>query len=242
MSVPTLRSLANVPTLAAQPQGDRANHPFGEAPLDQDQQGFVVQEDGDFAGRSWRAGDVVICQPQRDAFLTVLIPTGRGVPRFGRIGRDGLTGCHGEPCSTRRFRSAGQVVGGLRQQGSGWVSVPCNWHQAAVEQPGVDQSDAARTERGQSTGDNRPHAHNPSPSTAGQPAKSSARPQRQGQRTKRSTTYQRQTRPSLGSTKQTAVSFREMIAATEQQPTHNKTHHVPTGARPPQLTLFASVG
>ena len=205
MSLPTLQMMSDANRTQA---GDAV-------PLDAGQQGFIVTSDGDFAGRSWKAGDVVICQPQRETFVTVLMPTGRGVPRFGRIGRDGMTGCHGEPCSSRRFRPCGQVVGGLRHQDGQWVQIPQTWTTSAQPVAG----------------------NRPTPNRQG--ATQRKAPQLH-QRV--ASTYRRQTRPSLGSTKRSAASFQAVIQGAQSRPTRGNTHDAPKTGRPPQLTLFDTVG
>ncbi|MCB9680750.1 MAG: hypothetical protein H6733_04690 [Alphaproteobacteria bacterium] len=72
---------------------------------------YAVVRAGVFDGRSFHAGDVVVCggRPQVDERV-VLVPTGRGRPVFGHRRRDGLRGDRGEPCDASRWMPVGAVV------------------------------------------------------------------------------------------------------------------------------------
>lgn len=72
---------------------------------------FRVMEAGTFAGRSFRAGDVVECRRHVSVGETiVLVAKGAGRPRFGKVTLDGLLGDGGEPCSSGRWQAIGAVV------------------------------------------------------------------------------------------------------------------------------------
>jgi hypothetical protein len=77
---------------------------------------FVVVREGWFAGRSWRLGDVIACEPlgtphaSERAVPVVLAAQGHGRPRFGTAHASEVRGDVGEPCSPRRWRIAGRIA------------------------------------------------------------------------------------------------------------------------------------
>ena len=71
---------------------------------------FAVVSSGDFGGRWFERGDVVVCvQGARPGEAVVLVAHTRGRPRLGHQRGAGFTGDRGEPCSAERWAAAGAV-------------------------------------------------------------------------------------------------------------------------------------
>lgn len=82
-------------------------------------QWFRAVAAGEALGLSLAVGDRVLVRgrPHVDD-LVVLAPVGRGVPRLGRVGRDGLIGDRGEACGASRWTPVGRVVRVIPVRGS----------------------------------------------------------------------------------------------------------------------------
>ena len=82
---------------------------------------FSVARDGQFGGRSFRAGELVIVagQPEQGDSV-VLIANGPGRPMFGQVDGHRLLGMHGEPCLLSRWQVAGRLAGVVRSVGTRW--------------------------------------------------------------------------------------------------------------------------
>lgn len=100
MAAPTLRPIAASLNLA--PNG-------GEQATDV--QRFEVVQAGEFLGRSYRCGEVLVVggRPRMGEPL-VLLARGMGRPRMGSLSASGLRGPVGELCSRQRWSSAGRVL------------------------------------------------------------------------------------------------------------------------------------
>lgn len=73
---------------------------------------FLVERAGWFEQRWWRVGERVLCGAVAHVGeVVVLVPSGRGAPRLGKIRRLGLEGDRGEACDPRRWAVAGRVLG-----------------------------------------------------------------------------------------------------------------------------------
>ena len=72
---------------------------------------FVVVAGGEHGGRRLRKGDVVVVGgAARMGDVVVLLASGMGRPRMGRVGATGLLGDAGEPCSAARWSAAGRLL------------------------------------------------------------------------------------------------------------------------------------
>ncbi len=82
---------------------------------------FSVARDGEFGGRSFRSGELVIVSgtPEQGDSV-VLVARGPGRPMLGRVDGLRLLGDHGEPCLLSRWSVAGRLVGVVRSVGSRW--------------------------------------------------------------------------------------------------------------------------
>src|SRR5690606_8938694 len=77
---------------------------------------FRVIEEGFYAGRCWREGDVIACRDTVEPWGPVVLEArGHGRPRLGALQGRALFGDGGEPCSPLRWRVAGEVVVILRR-------------------------------------------------------------------------------------------------------------------------------
>ncbi len=72
---------------------------------------FRVVGAGVYAGRWWRVGERIVCggRPLTEDQV-VLVPVGRGQPRFGRIRRLVIEGDQGDACDPARWRPVGRVL------------------------------------------------------------------------------------------------------------------------------------
>lgn len=83
---------------------------------------FRVTQDGTYAGRRYRAGEIVLVEgAPRDGRHVVMVPAGHGEPQLGRVQGALLLGSYGEPCSNARWRVAGRLVGVARASGADWT-------------------------------------------------------------------------------------------------------------------------
>lgn len=84
---------------------------------------FRVVRGGAFAGRSWEAGELMMCRGEpRSGDAVVLVSRGRqGRPRVGRLEGTRFLGEVGEPCHPARWRSSGPLVAAWRPRGERWV-------------------------------------------------------------------------------------------------------------------------
>ena len=73
---------------------------------------FVVVGEGSYAGRHWRCGEVLLCDPAAEGASkgpVVLAARGPGRPRLGRFDKAGVWGDAGEPCNPIRWEVVGRV-------------------------------------------------------------------------------------------------------------------------------------
>lgn len=70
---------------------------------------FAVVSSGDFAGRRYLTGEVLVCRGAEVGEPVVLTPRGPGRPMLGRIEGERLLGDAGEPCAPERWSTAGKV-------------------------------------------------------------------------------------------------------------------------------------
>ena len=92
-------------------------------PADSEVEVFRVVQEGEFAGRQWREGAILLCHGEpRTGDAVVLVARGRqGRPRMGRVEGTRFFGEAGEPCHPARWRVAGRLVGAGELRGEGWV-------------------------------------------------------------------------------------------------------------------------
>jgi len=84
---------------------------LGQVFSDPESSAFVVLTAGDFGGRWFERGEVLVCGgPARPGQTVVLVAHGRGRPRLGHQRGVGFTGDRGEPCSMERWMAAGRVL------------------------------------------------------------------------------------------------------------------------------------
>lgn len=107
------------PTLVPLGPSDRAVLPAGAGlPAVEAQELFLVVVEGEFAGRVFAAGDLLVCGGRaHHGDLVVLVPRGHGRPRLGSIKGARLLGDAGEPCHEVRWRIAGRLVSVVREPG-----------------------------------------------------------------------------------------------------------------------------
>lgn len=85
---------------------------------------YAVIEAGDFGGRRYAVGEVVVCRGEPAATEpVVLVPRGPGRPMLGRVDREAITGDAGEPCAPARWTVAGRIERIL--SGSNTVTEAC---------------------------------------------------------------------------------------------------------------------
>jgi hypothetical protein len=83
---------------------------------------FLVTREGAFAGRTFGAGEVLVCRGEaRSTDLTVLVARGHGRPRLGWVQGTRLIGDAGEPCLPERWAAVGRLVACYRHASHGWV-------------------------------------------------------------------------------------------------------------------------
>jgi hypothetical protein len=83
---------------------------------------FVVIREGSFSGRTFGAGEVLVCRGEaRSGDQTVLVARGHGRPRLGSVRGTRLVGDAGEPCLAERWQAAGRLVACYRHAAHGWV-------------------------------------------------------------------------------------------------------------------------
>lgn len=83
---------------------------------------FRVTHEGSYAGRRFRAGEIVLVEGSPlDGQDVVMVPAGHGHPQLGRVDGVLLLGSYGEPCSNARWRVAGRVCGVARSVGAAWA-------------------------------------------------------------------------------------------------------------------------
>lgn len=71
---------------------------------------YAVIESGDFGGRRYAVGEVVVCRGEAtNTEPVVLVPRGPGRPMLGRVVGEALTGDAGEPCAPARWTVAGRI-------------------------------------------------------------------------------------------------------------------------------------
>lgn len=70
---------------------------------------FAVVSAGDYAGRHYLTGEVLVCRGAEVGEPVVLTPRGPGRPMLGRIDGERLLGDAGEPCAPERWSAAGRV-------------------------------------------------------------------------------------------------------------------------------------
>jgi hypothetical protein len=76
---------------------------------------FAVISAGDYAGRTYTTGEVLVCRGADSGEPVVLTPRGPGRPMLGRVDHDKVTrstrlvGDAGEPCAPERWSAAGTV-------------------------------------------------------------------------------------------------------------------------------------
>jgi hypothetical protein len=70
---------------------------------------FVVLSAGEFGGRCFAVGDVLIAEPGAGNGPVILVARGPGRPRLGSVCGSAVTGDAGEPCSGHRWRVAGGI-------------------------------------------------------------------------------------------------------------------------------------
>lgn len=107
MGAPVLESLAN-PALPPEVEGAEL---------------FRVRQGGQFAGRLWVPGEVMMCRGEaRSGDAVVLVSRGRqGRPRVGRMQGTRFLGEVGEPCHPARWRACGKVVAAWSPRGERWA-------------------------------------------------------------------------------------------------------------------------
>lgn len=126
MAAPTLVSLARTDL-----PGQLAGLP------DQQHEFFLVAEAGEFGGRWFQPGDLLVCGGDpRGGEPVVLVPRGHGRPRLGTVQGKRLIGDAGELCHEVRWRVAGRVVSVV--QDAGLVRMPRSWQRSAALAAGVD--------------------------------------------------------------------------------------------------------
>lgn len=84
---------------------------------------FRVVEGGEFAGRAWVAGEIMMCRGEpRSGDAVVLVARGRqGRPRVGQVVGTRFLGEVGEPCHPARWRASAKVVAAWSPRGERWV-------------------------------------------------------------------------------------------------------------------------
>jgi len=76
---------------------------------------FVVESGGQYAGRNFQAGELVVCgDGARAGESVVLVPRGRGRVRLGAVKGTHLIGDGGEVCSQARWAVAGHLKAIIR--------------------------------------------------------------------------------------------------------------------------------
>lgn len=88
-----------------------------------DYRAFSVTQAGEFGGRSFAVGDVLLCAASGRVGIAVIRAGARLRPRLGTIRGGHIWGELGEPCHPARWTSAGTVCVVLRPVGAAWVVV-----------------------------------------------------------------------------------------------------------------------
>lgn len=70
---------------------------------------FAVVSSGEFAGRRYQTGEVLVCRGAEVGEPVVLAPRGPGRPMLGHVDGERLLGDAGEPCAPERWSAAGRV-------------------------------------------------------------------------------------------------------------------------------------